>query len=554
MKSLSRNWITGVAVSAALLGGLTKAQSQITVKVDSTKPWAGFMNWYSTSDAYVAGGAWGLADLRARFAPALVGATRVVLGVNTNTYNTDGYWDLADGTPNKHLEANFYVDVGTSFGGNDVTFVGTIESNTLPAGWTCSAVIKQFGSGYAYIGDTRVALSPGPFSVTRNIPAGNICQYGFLLYGPNAAPGSPATSQAVSIVVDNEDPSITGQPANQRVIAGDTAKFTVTATGGSTLSYHWKRDNTNIVNGGNISGATTATLTISNAQVADATNYLVTVSDTAGSRDSSPARLRVLTADQFANAVDNPSFEEDVIAFQTVPAPWFNFSGSACLSGSDFPWGTAYDGTNVVQVFNAGQYNGVYQDAPAAPGQVFTGDFELFQSSFDPLSAPTNEAFLEVQFWPVAGAPIAIYNSVHVTNSPAMQDAWMFLPATNGVAAGYASTSTSNAYYLVAPPGTDHVRFQVTLHQEGGGPGSVFVDQMRLMKKLPVNVKSAASGANITLSWVTQGATSYQVVYKDNLNDPLWTPTGSPVAGDGTTKSASLARTGTKRFYKVQTL
>jgi len=256
MNNSLKNRARIVLALSALFCGSIVAEAQITVKVDSTKSWAGFMNWYSTNDAYVGGGAWGIADLRARFAPAQVGATRVVLGVNTNTYNTGGYWNLADGTPNKHLEANLYVDVGTAFAGNDVTFLGTVESNSLPAGWTCYAIVKQFGSGYSYQGDTRQDLAGGgAFSVTRTIPAGSICQYGFLLYGPNAAPGSPETTQAVSILVDNADPAITVQPVSQRVIAGGTAKFSVTATGSSALSYHWKRAGTNLVNGGNISGA-----------------------------------------------------------------------------------------------------------------------------------------------------------------------------------------------------------------------------------------------------------------------------------------------------------
>jgi len=254
--------------------------------------------------------------------------------------------------------------------------------------------------------------------------------------------------------------------------------------------------------------------------------------------------------------VDNPSFEQDVVAFQTIPDPWINFSGSALLSGSDIWYATPYDGTNVAEIYNQGQYNGVYQDCPAAPGQVFTGDCWLYQSSVDPLSAPINEAFMEVQFWPAGAAagPIAMYHSATITNSPAMQDTWMFLPATNGVAAGYASTSTSNAYYLIAPPGTDHVRVQMTLHAEGTGSGSILVDLMRLMKKIPVSVASVPSGGNLVLSWLSQGATSYQVVYKPNITDAMWSPIGSPIPGDGTMKNTSVPRSGTAGFYRIQTL
>jgi Immunoglobulin I-set domain len=555
MKSFCKNLSTTLLALGAILLGSPQSQAQITVKVDSTKTWAGYLNVFTTNNGYVYGQAFGAVDLRARFVPAQTNATKVVLNVNTNTYNpADPFWNLPDGTPNKHLEANFYVDVGTTLAGNDVTFVGTVESNSLPEGWTCEAVVKQFAGGYAYIGDTRQALVGGEsFSVTRNIPAGNICQYGFLLYGPNAAPNSPAALQGVSILVDNADPSITTEPVSKRVLIGGSNSFTVVATGSSALSYQWQRDSTNLLNGGNISGATSPTLTINNAQLADASTYSVIVTNLAGSATSQTVRLRVLTPTEFANLLDNPSFEQDVVAFQVVPDPWFNFTGSALLSGGEFIFGTAYDGTNVVQIYNAGQYNGIYQDVPASPGQIFTGDGWLWQSSSDPLSAPINEAFLEVQFWPAAGAPIAIYHSTVVTTN-STQDAWMHLVATNGVAAGYATISTANANYLVAPAGTHHVRFQMTTHAEGGGSGSVFVDAMRLLQKIPVTLSAAPSGGNIAISWLSQVGTSYQVVYKDNITDSAWTPVGGTVAGDGSTKTASFPATATQRFYSVLTL
>lgn len=549
------------AILALGLSGLAvvSSQAQVTVKVDSTKNWSGYVNAYDLPEAGGApqlSSAWALADLRAYFVPNQAGATRVILGINTNLYNpADPFWNLPDGTPQKNIEANFYVDVGTAYGGQEVTFVGTVESNTIPAGWTCEAVVKEFAGGYSYLGDTRAAVVGGEsFTVTRAIAPGNITQYGFLIYGPHAAPGSAAALAAASIIVDNADPAITGEPTKARAVVGGTATFTVTATGGSPLSCQWQRYGTNLLDAaGKFSGATSATLTIANVQAEDATTYRVTVTDAAGSVTSQAARLRVLTPAAYVNLLDNPSFEEDVVAYGVVPEPWVNFTGSALLSGPDFIWSAAYDGTNVVQVYNAGQYNGIYQDVPAAPGQIFTGDCWLWQSSLDPLLAPVNEAFLEVQFWPAAGAPIAIYHSISVTNDPAMQDAWLHLEATNGVAAGYASTSTANAKYLVAPEGTHHVRFQITTHVEGGGSGSVFVDAMRLVQKTPVRITVTADGDNLILSWPTELASAYQVVAKDNLAAPGWAPVGDVVAGDGAVKSVTIPMTGGQRFFSVLT-
>jgi len=73
-------------------------------------------------------------------------------------------------------------------------------------------------------------------------------------------------------------PTITVQSINQTVCDGGSATFTVSATG-TALTYQWRKGLVNLVNGGNISGATTATLTINPVTIADAaTNYNVVVS------------------------------------------------------------------------------------------------------------------------------------------------------------------------------------------------------------------------------------------------------------------------------------
>jgi hypothetical protein len=85
----------------------------------------------------------------------------------------------------------------------------------------------------------------------------------------------------------NNPPVITSQPANQAVPAGSSATFSVTATGIGVLAYQWKFDGTNI------SGATNATLTLTNLHPSQAGNYTVSVSDSGGSITSSNATLTV---------------------------------------------------------------------------------------------------------------------------------------------------------------------------------------------------------------------------------------------------------------------
>ena len=96
-----------------------------------------------------------------------------------------------------------------------------------------------------------------------------------------------ATSSAATLSV-NLPPAITSQPANLTVNQGQTASFSVTATGTAPLSYQWQK------NGTAINGATGNSYSIASAQADDAGAYSVTVSNSLGSVASTAASLTVL--------------------------------------------------------------------------------------------------------------------------------------------------------------------------------------------------------------------------------------------------------------------
>jgi hypothetical protein len=100
------------------------------------------------------------------------------------------------------------------------------------------------------------------------------------------------------LVLSLVDPIITVQPQPVTITAGQTAQFTVTAAGTAPLAYQWQR------NGTDLPGATAATLSVVNAQSANAGSYRVIVSNaaasyrmivshTAGSATSTAATLTV---------------------------------------------------------------------------------------------------------------------------------------------------------------------------------------------------------------------------------------------------------------------
>ena len=88
------------------------------------------------------------------------------------------------------------------------------------------------------------------------------------------------------------DPAISTQPRSQSVVAGQTATFTVTASGTAPFSYQWKK------NGTAIFGATSSSYTTAATSMLDTnTTYAVTVSNSLGSTvASSDATLEVTLA------------------------------------------------------------------------------------------------------------------------------------------------------------------------------------------------------------------------------------------------------------------
>jgi hypothetical protein len=102
--------------------------------------------------------------------------------------------------------------------------------------------------------------------------------------------GGSVTSSTVTLTVTSSTgaPTITTQPASLTVSAGSSASFTVVASG-SSLTYQWYKDSTAI------SGATSATYSITSAAASDAGSYYVVVTNSTGSVTSSTVTLTVNT-------------------------------------------------------------------------------------------------------------------------------------------------------------------------------------------------------------------------------------------------------------------
>ena len=99
------------------------------------------------------------------------------------------------------------------------------------------------------------------------------------------------TSNAATLTVNTTPvaPSITQQPPNQTVTAGQSATFSVTAAGTAPLSYQWQKGTTAIT------GATSASYTTAATTTSDSgTQYRVVVSNSEGNATSNTATLTVI--------------------------------------------------------------------------------------------------------------------------------------------------------------------------------------------------------------------------------------------------------------------
>jgi trimeric autotransporter adhesin len=103
-------------------------------------------------------------------------------------------------------------------------------------------------------------------------------------------------------------PAITTQPSALSRCSGTSATFTVTATG-SDLTYQWRKGTTNI------SGATTASYTISNPATTDAGDYNVVITNGCGTVTSANATLTVTALPVITTQPNNVTscFQQNVL-------------------------------------------------------------------------------------------------------------------------------------------------------------------------------------------------------------------------------------------------
>lgn len=218
----------------------------------------------------------------------------------------------ASATTSLSVSDNAIVDARN--GGIRATSVSTVLPTPTPTGDNSSGIVFDGTEGTVYGDvtlDTPLTVGEGE---TLTIPQGstlngnsNLTNDGTVtIENGGTLTGCDAINNTGTINVENGGnldgtptgtvvyaPAIITQPAGQEVTVGQTAEFTVAATG-ENLSYQWQYSNNNGTNWNDITGATgssyttdAATLEMNNYQ------YQCVVSNSAGSVTSDPVTLTV---------------------------------------------------------------------------------------------------------------------------------------------------------------------------------------------------------------------------------------------------------------------
>ena len=202
--------------------------------------------------------------------------------------------------------------------GDSVSFSVTATGTSLAYQWRKGTIDLIDGGNISGATTDMLTINPVSFADTAS-------NYNVVITG--GSPPSVINSIDVSLVIDS--PNIITEPANKTACAGDSISFSVTSTG-TGLVYQWKKGDLILIDGANIFGATSATLSIDPVTFADtASNYHVVITGQCPPKDSS---LNV------SLIIDNPNIITEPIDKTACAGDSISFSVTSTGTGLVYQW------------------------------------------------------------------------------------------------------------------------------------------------------------------------------------------------------------------------
>ena len=392
--------------------------------------------------------------------------------------------------------------------GSDGNFYGT----TYYGGSTDNGTVFQVTTNGTLT--TLVSFSNTNGASPNGLALGNDGNF----YGTTTSGGSSGFGTVFRLLLP---PVIIVQPQSQTNNAGAAVTFLVSATSLTPMGYQWQKNSTNLVDSGNLSGATTNTLSITGISDSDAGAYSVVLTNSDGSVTSSNATLTiidppVITAQPtnlLVLAGTNAAFGVSL----TGPAPFYRYQ-----------W--RFNGTNLLNATNA-----IYAIPPVGTNNA--GNYSVvITNSLG--SATSSNAALTVVLSPKSQANYASSTATFTATafSPESLNYQWQKNGTNLVEGGRLSGTTNGTLTIASVSDSDAASYRAVVSDTTGSVttsnATLAVNDSLFVASQPQS-QTVLAGDTVTFNATVYGAPPFAFQWYFN-----GTPLGLPA--DGTTVSSCI--------------